>query len=637
MTNLILLFYFLVFLLTAIGLGSDLLALFKFKANNTTEKVALSFAAGTILQSYFFHLLGEAKLLYPQILIGGYFLGFLYYLVKHRRGILGLISQRTVKTLENQFKNINEIDLIGSIGLVLILFPLIPHLFLYPTGWDVLAYHLALPKFYLTQHWFPFTWWFDQTGFPIGIEAIYGFGVALTEPRLANLIHFSFIIVALSYLGYGLNYIVTRKAKWLAIFIFIMQPMLFSEVSISAYVDYPLTFFALVIMILTINYLKQKDISSFILLCYFVGFVPLVKFSGILLAVSTSFVVMIELAPKIALNKWRLVDQIRSIQLSSWILIGLCFSQALYWYLRNAYFTHNPFYPFFNHFFRGFGYRPEAKSVLKDDILLLNSFLTQTIKNFISTTDTAQDYANLATIGLLIAGFIAIFWFIKTKNTALRIIAHYAGVNLLFLLVLIGPLTRYIFYVFPILGILVGELLFSKINKKAFTLQALKIFFTLTIILTIFVQIDSFFVQRNKLFLSLPKRGWLSYLNQSTAYAMLNEYDIFKVQSYLNEHLSPTDKVLQLLDNRIYYLDVPNAFASPVTGGYFTDSTITTAKDVCHRISSDGFTHLLKYVAWGPHPVMNAEVFNGLIQEYAQPVATVSGISLYTLNQEECL
>ena len=120
-------------------------------------------------------------------------------------------------------------------------------------------------------------------------------------------------------------------------------------------------------------------------------------------------------------------------------------------------------------------------------------------------------------------------------------------------------------------------------------------------------------------------------MNPKTANSMLYEQDNYRIQKYVNTHLGKEEKVLQVLDNRIYYLDIPSEFANTIDGSYFTDISAKTAQDTYKRILSDGFTHVIKLDAWGAHPSMRQELFNDFMNDYIDPVATEAGVTLYKI------
>lgn len=632
MANIFLVGYFGIFVLAVLGMGRLVTWSLRLKFHNAVETVIVSYAFGSVVYSYFFHLLGFLHLLYGPLLIAGYALPAALYgyrvLAVERRW------HQLLKARWWQWPQLRQPRVLGPWLLVVVmLFPLVPYMFLYPASWDVLAYHLPLPKFYLQLHHLPFVAWFAQTGFPIGIEALYGLGEAWREPRLSHLIHFSYIFATVSYLLFAGKQFWSVTTRWLAAGLFLFQPMLYSEAALSAFVDYPFAFFTLITVMTTVSFFYDRQRRTLLAVCLLAGFLPLIKFSGLLVSVSLVAVLGWQLV-----NSWRrprTEGKLGRVIRSMWLPGGVAMGVPVVWFVRNYWFTRNPFYPFYNAFFKGLAYEPGGKEVMKDDILH-NAFVAKMVENLWTTVDTPQDYVNLAAVLFLIVGCGACLWLLRDRRIERRIIAQMSLVIFILLMVTIGPLTRYVFFIVPLLSILIAVVVVewqptSRLTKSI-VMQWGHGIFVLAVMITALVQVDATFYTRQKIFVEVPKRQWLYFLNAQTARAMLYEQDNYRIQEFANQHLDPNhDKVLQLLDNRIYYLDIPNEFATTILGGYFTDPHTTTGEQAYQRIKADGFTHAIKLNAWGAHPVMKQEVFNSFYTEYLTPMATGSGVTLYQI------
>lgn len=625
MENIFLIGYYLLFLLSSLGLGRLVIKLLKLEPSNIVEKATLALAFGTIVLSYIFHILGFLHILYSEFLLILYVIcsaAHVQYLVFSDK----IFARHTFQIAFQRLKTASPKNLVLLSVIVFIFFPLIPYLFLFPASWDVVAYHLPLIKFYLAQHSFPFAAWFDQTGFPIGIEAVYGLGEAVKEPRVSHLIHFTYILAIPVYMLYGLKNYFSEKTRILASLLFIFQPMIYSETAMSAFVDYPLAFFSLVITMLTVTFFQKPDILKFFGICIVICFLPLLKISGGIISVAVLYLLGVLLFN----SRKKITFTFKTVKY--WCFGLLAGLPALIWFGRNMYYTNNPFYPFYNSIFKGLGYVSGSQDLMSDDILK-NAFIKQMVTNFLTTSDTPQDYSNLSSVGFMFLGILACLLFIRSKKFEIRLISQLTLIVFGILLLLIGPLTRYVFFVFPALSLLIASVVFESnihTNQKIFT--AFKSCFIVLLICVIFVQIDATFFVRQKIYLSQYKRHWLYFMDYKTAKAILYQQNNYPIQEYANTHLNPqTDKVLQLLDNRIYYLDIPGEFANTIAGAYFTDTQTTSSAQVYKKIKNDGFTHVIKYNDWGAHPVMNATVFDGFVNDYLIPEATVSAHTLYKI------
>lgn len=635
MPNILLMIWCALFFVSVLNVGKQFTRWFKLTSDTFIERIIFAFTFGSIFYSYVFHILGAFQMLYEPILLLLYFapLGLSFFLIYEKwNGKKIRLPKRIIS-----FTEVWQYFCQPHVGIPLLLlgfvfFPLIPFLFTYPNGWDVLAYHLPLPKVYLAYHSLPFKAWFAQTGFPIGIEALFGYGEAFHEPRVANFINFSYVLATTAYLLVGLRSIFSQKVRWVATFFYVAQPMLYTEVAISAYVDYPFSFFMLVATVLLMRFAQDKKPRTFLSACVIIGFIALIKTSG-LIVIASFFVLLASLVwqERFAAQS---IAYFKKMTLPLWALCAANSIPISAWLLRNTLATRNPFYPFYNNLFHGLGYTPGTLQVLDD--IWSTSFVVKMIQNFWHSNDSPQDYLNLAALLFMILGAIACFILLRHKRRELRILARFTLVALILLIISIGPITRYVFFVFPALGLAIGTIIFEKPSSKRKQFRWLQPIlywsFVSCVIFTLFVQLDGMFYTRQKLFLGLPKRQWLYMMDARTDHAMLYQQDNYAAQEYANTHLNPhQDKVLQLLDNRVYYLDIPAEFANTIEGGYFTNPPDRNAGDVYQRIKADGFTHVLKLDAWGAHPSMRQDLFNSFMDSYVTPVATASGVTLYKL------
>lgn len=614
MANILLVFYFLVFLVSTSFLGALTCSVLKIKFEDKTQSYFFHFGVGSILFSYIFHVLGVLGILFSSVVAFVYF--FISILWIFQTGFLLNPSKKLVgllKVIQMKAAHIDSVTVGIYCLLFFFIFPLIPYLFLYPQSWDVLAYHVLLPKVYLSQHSLSFISWFDQTGFPIGIEALFGFGEAVKESRLANFIHFSYLVGTVLFLLHGIRNLVTKGESIVAMFLFLVNPLLYSEISISAFVDFPLAFFTLLSFVSIEKFFKSEVNADFYLMMILLGFLPLIKFSGFIILLS---VVVTTIILKRNFFTSLSVQKVTAIIASNLVI--------LYWCIRNFISTKNPFYPFYNDVFKGYGYQEGMKQLMKDDILS-NSFLMEMMHRFKSSQDGPQDYVHLSAVLFIFLGLFSFFWYFLHRKKGVSAFTLMVGLSLLIILVLIGPLTRYVLFLFPVIAVLVAKLVGdAKRSVPSFLYTALVLGF-------FFIQVDSTFVTRSKLFIDSPKRTWFAPFFHTKDVAFLQNQDIVPIQQFANQYVSNDSKVLQLLDNRLYYLDVPSAFANTVGGGYFTDKKTLTGEDAYKRIVADGYSYVIKQDLAEAHESMNKQVFIDFMASYTTPVATRSGFTLYSI------
>jgi len=129
--NFVLIFIYLLFLVSTICVGSIISRVFRLEFESVSERYFFRFVFGCVFFSYLFLLLGALHLLYSQILLAFYLIPLIY-------PFLFLFGRKRI--------NFSKENIFPLLLLIFILLPIVPYLFLYPYSWDTLAYHIALPK-----------------------------------------------------------------------------------------------------------------------------------------------------------------------------------------------------------------------------------------------------------------------------------------------------------------------------------------------------------------------------------------------------------------------------------------------------------------------------------------------------------
>ena len=623
MENLYLIFFVIIYFSSTQTIGRLVLKFIGAKFEEKIEKNIFAFGLGNIFYACLFVFLGMFHILFKEILLFFYLLPFIVSL------FFFFVGKSYLKlNLKARFASLMAMDGFDIFVWILLLFtffPIIPNLFLYPASWDPLAYHLTLPKLYLSLHNFPFYEHFPQMSFPIGIESLYGFGEVFRDPRIGNFINFGLLGLAAYYMIFGLRYAFDKKVLLLATYVYLWRHLFFTELAITPFVDYGFAFFSLLCGISIYKFLKNKSLEWFTLILVFATFLSLIKTSGIFISIAAAGVSVLFIIFEYFKNK-KLVfklDSRKAFKLGVIILFILI--PVLFWYLRTWNLTGNPVYPFFNGFFKGVDYDPNSRSQLRE-IRESNLFYAITKFNLLHGKDTAQDY-NFAT-DVMSFVMLTVFAFISllSRDVYIRWLSLFALIAAIPIALITGPLTRYYLPMIPILAIIASNKFFSLLTAKKYILFNLG--FIGFFLLIFFMQIDTGFDQREYFYTQKPKLSLLAMFVYKQDVKNLYEQDNYKMIDYINKNLDKNkDRVLVVFDNRLYYLDIPSAFDNPSINGYFTNPKTKDENEVYKSMKSNGFTHVLITTNWGTYKNLRYDIYKPFVDKYLVKLHTEKGIN----------
>lgn len=616
--NLTLIIFYLIYLIAIFTVGALVLKIFRLDFENKIERKIYEFGLGNLVYSYLFIYLGIFHLLYKPVLL-------LFYVFPS----IFLIPRLFALKIKNVFswRKLSGEALLIFLLFSFILFPLVPHLFLFPSSWDALAYHLMLPKFYLQKHFFPFVDWFRQTTFPVGIEALFGYGELVRDPRIGNLIVFSFILATMYFLLYGLRYLFSKGVSILAAFLFLFQPILYTETSVAPFVDFPLALYGLLSFATLIKFLKSPSVNLLALLISLAFFTIMIKYSGILLLVSLFLALFIWAISNP--QKFKGMFEVKSSLKVFWVTLALVVLPVFYWLTRNYINAGNPIFPFLNNIFKGLDYDEasykSSMAALKDTL-----FSFESLSRFVRLRgdfDRPEDYLNLFKFLFFanLASFSLVGLFRKEQ------FLKYCSLGGLFFVTLVNliagfPTERFSLPAVPILLVVSSFIFFDLFKGFKWGRLLLAGFF----IITMFVQIDSAFLQREKFYLAIPKRSLFGSLSYQIAKKRLNLQDNYPAISFANKNLDPQkDKILTVFDNRLYYFNIPVIFALPSQKGLFINPETKTEEEIFWKVKETGITYVFVNNNWGIPENLRKDVYYPFVEKYLEPVFSASGTVLY--------
>jgi len=596
--------FYLVYLLSAFSLGNLFFTkiLKNFYFGNKIEERVFEFGVGNILLSLLFLYFGIFGILTGPIVILSYLIpAFLFIIIKNKRLVVGF--GKVLKKLGLFVKK--EWWLIAF--LLFTFYPIIPYLFLFPASWDPLAYHLTLPKIYIGQHSFPYFNWFPETAYPIGIESLFGFGEALGDARISNLIVFTFLVVTVIYITFGLRYRFDKKVLALAALIFLYKPILYTEVVFSPFVDYPFAFFGLLIAITLLKFIKKRkpEILAFLGMLIFFSF--LVKYSGALIILATVTVLFVYfLANKIKIT-------LKPINVNKLLLIVISASSlipSIFWLVRNYIYAGNPIFPYLNSVFLADKIFEGDKGVIAS-IREVNALWRNSLDRILKHLDNVDDFT---IIGERIFYYVLILVLglgIFQKKKEIRYLSIFSLIILLSIGLLVGPLTRYYLPILPAAAIIFGYLFFIFFSK----INLLKVAVLLLMIFSGLIQIDVTLFRMGLIFSNKSKSEWVSYFSYKKAQRLLEIQDNWKAIDYVNKNLDlQKDKLLVAFDNRLYYYKVPVVYVHP--WAFFTKGSYQTSEGIYLTFKEMGATYFLESRSFGIPPGLDIDLYDSFKEKY---------------------
>jgi 4-amino-4-deoxy-L-arabinose transferase-like glycosyltransferase len=218
-------------------------------------------------------------------------------------------------------------------GIILIL--VVPVLFLPlypPTQWDATSYHLAAAKIYAKSHAIVFTPYLRYPVFPQVNEMLFTSMLLLYDDISAQLVQFlMMLVVAIALYAWGRRVYRARVGLWGAV-LWLSNPLVL-WLGASAYVDIGLATFVVLATYGLLNWFQSRSTSWLVLSAVLFGFASGSKY--------------LALFPLAGFGLFLLYLAVRERTLRELITFAvIVMVVASPWYIRNAYYTGNPIWPY---------------------------------------------------------------------------------------------------------------------------------------------------------------------------------------------------------------------------------------------------------------------------------------------------
>lgn len=561
----------------AYALGYRILKMMRLSNFDKTEEVIYSIGIGLATIAYLVFLIGISGLLYKWVIISLLIL-------------LSLLFRGTVRIRKNKklsLKNLPwELLIFLPWFIIVFLTALSP-----PIDWDGLAYHLAVPKLYISAHKIYWVQFIHHSNFPFLMEMLYTIPLILGMVDACKLFHLTFALLILVFIYEQLRKH-SRVGSILAL-LFLTQMVLFSWESSIAYNDLAFSFYVLIALV---SFLKERNLLAGLSMGFALGTKHLALSFLITILLLLPFYKEQKLS--LAINWRESLRRILALLIPALLL-------ALPWYLKSYIYTGNPVYPFFYNIFGGRLWSAEAASAYREAQLSIG---------------TGRD----------IVSFILLPW-----NLAFHPEKFFdPGANRFF--VLIGP----VFLAFcPLLLLEPLYLLFVLLSGLQWFLLSQNIRYLLPILvilpLPLAKRLSDFWKKPfNMLFgsilgisylLHIFLFGLMMYPTWSVALGMRDReefiakvFPTYKVFQFVNKNLPKDSKIALLGEPRGFYLESEYIWADPGHHTLIPYEQFRTVEELIQGYKRMGFTHIIINRIFAPgNPKSNLPLDNLLVNPFA--------------------
>jgi len=334
--------------------------------------------------------------------------------------------------------------------------------------WDGLAYHLAVPKIYLSHHGIMPLPWMSHSNFPFALEMLYTLGLALHGQALARLFHFGCGVLLCIAIGCWANAAFGKGVGRLAAAIFASVPLVCWEATV-AYNELALALFCT--LSIWAWWKKNEDSKTgwTILSGIFAGLALATKmlagFLVIFFAAATVWMALLLLWQKMK-SKTQPTYSLPNLflMLAVWLVPAMVVAAP--WYVKSYLSTGNPVYPFFYGFFDGRYWSAELANQYSQSqaafgmghgiqwLLALPWTLTMYGHKFLDRPGQLIFYNMvIAVLGPLFLMSLPLMLWGMRKNPLVRFLLAYCGAALIAWFFLSAQTIRYILPVVPALAI----------------------------------------------------------------------------------------------------------------------------------------------------------------------------------------
>lgn len=608
--------YLIFIILISLALGQKILRLIGIKFDSYLENFIFSFPLGLALLAYITFFLGILGILYKSVFIIVLLImsAFLY------KDIINIISTlcQFIKNFDLK-KSIRKYKLGFNFFTIFIAFILVftflNFIMSFSPAWnfDVLVYHLAVPKLYIDAHKIIYLPYLFYSNLPSLVDIISLNGLLLHNAILSNLFAYTLGIVLLLAIYSFCRRFFNFKVAVLASLIFYTFPMIISGSS-TTNSDIQFALFAFLAFYGLVMYIISNQNQWLIVCSIFTGLTISAKIFGVVASIGI-FILLVVFLMKKEFN-YKAFSKIMFFSL-------MVLSITSPFILKSYFFTGNPVFPFFTDVFDTKYWDAEhqenlARRGTQRDVNIIN-FIR--IPWDIHTNAKSDNIAETEMVGVFFLAFMPLY-FISRKHKV---------INLFFILLFIyfiiwfffSNVIRHIVFVLPIIAIISSYVIVELLKRKEkFLIPIINILLVFTFSFNILLWFGGN-VKEIPVVLGLE--------SEDEFYSKHTTRGIYLASEYINSNLPEDSKILLFRETRGYFIDRKYILGDPLMQTYIDYKEFKDEEDFYKRLKDLGITHIL---------VNNGLVFQGFIlneQRYSKRILKMMDNLLreYTTNLYE--
>jgi hypothetical protein len=443
-----------------------------------------------------------------------------------------------------------------------------------PVFYDSLVAHLAHPNWAVINHAIRFRPYNVYTNYPLNIEMVYTFsGLLMRIEQLPKLLNWIMgITSALVVFSIGSRFF-TRRAAAIAAALFYLIPSM-SILSGLATHDLGLLLFEITSIYALFVWLGRRGWRWLVLSAVLCGFALGTKYTGLYFLVAC----LLMIALRLSFDRRGIASVLRSCGV--YVLVAVLLSSP--WFVKNAVFTGNPFYPVLSNVFGTAPYQKVAFGFSSGKAALN---IVQFLRLPWDMTFRSTSFGSASQIGPLFLLSLFFFPFVRGVNRELRYMLGFSLVLFCFWAVTIMN-TRYYLIGLALLSLWIGYLSDRYARRKG-------VAFVVWFVLGAGLLYNA--VSGANLTTALFDPGAVVFGRQSRQEYLTERIDHYPVIDYANQNLPQESKVLFVGEARTYYTRV-NYEANSAYDKTIIVEKIRQSKDLedlLALLKKDGFTHVI--------------------------------------------
>lgn len=443
-----------------------------------------------------------------------------------------------------------------------------------PSSADAMIYHFSMPKLYLKNH--TFILWDNFTShFVQNIHMLYLLGMAVSSAQLSALLSYSMGILLIVAMICFARQFFNLQTGIIAATILYGSPKI-TEIATSGHVEPGYTLFCfMAIWALVIWFCKSQKVWL-VLGGIFSGLAAGSKYYGLMIPLLGSILILMDGLVK---QEKRFSNILGDVMLFA----GITAVAGCPWYIKNAVYAGNPFFPAFYDWFGAKYFDDELAGRFHNYIQNTKRDIDITPSNFALTPwemSTNWGRTGFGPVFLTFLPAAPIFlYYTKCRGITVRLIAFIVLFYLAWFLLML-PRDRHLMPIMPWLSLLIAGSIVTLMDVGSRLLRS-TIVFILGIILIFCVTVNAMYnLQFVKVIVGIEKVD--EHLKKKLWY--------YPEAKWINAHLPSRTKLgLVTISQVNYYLEVPYLGVKPMEG--FIDWS-SSPEEILKTLKSLGITHL---------------------------------------------